>query len=90
MTDQFILRFFVILRDLGCVPEKKGPFANHQTAIKFIREVIACRSPTTQITVASLTPNHDLIVNDGREAIEMIDGLLTAARKRAVRRRRLS
>lgn len=67
-------RHWVIVRDPGCIPEKKGPFPVDRVS-GFIRELIACRSAETQITVVSLTYDYDIWVDDGRERIVIEDSL---------------
>lgn len=62
-------RRFVILRDAGMIPEKKGPFRTYEQTLTFVREAIACRPTDTLITVAALTWNQDLWVEDGRALV---------------------
>jgi len=63
------MRCFVILRDDGCVPEKKGPFGDFRQAVGFAREAVAARPASTQITIVRPLPDGDLDVCDGREAL---------------------
>jgi len=72
--QETILHGFVIVRDPGCAPEGKGPFP-HGHVSTFVRELIACRPAGTEITVALLTWNHELWVDDGREMITIEDAL---------------
>lgn len=64
-----VKKYFVILRDAGCVPEKKGGWRESKAATDFIREVIACRPATTEITLVHQTWYDDIWVSDGREYI---------------------
>lgn len=68
-----VRRSFVILKEAGNAPEKKGPFVTSEHLEQFVREVIACRHPSTTITVCCLTWNDDLWVDDGRGMIKMFD-----------------
>lgn len=70
-----VSRRWVILRDRGCAPEKKGNFRTDAHLIGFVREAVRVRAADTQITVAQLTWNHDLWVQDGREMIAIADAL---------------
>ncbi len=74
---------WVILREPGCVPERKGPFAHGGgRLVGFLREVMRAR-PGAYITVASYAFGR-LCVQDGPEALMMLDG-----RSRSVARRHL-
>lgn len=75
MSDGQVKKRFVILRDIGRVPEKKGPWLTPELAETFLREVIACRPATTEITYVQLTWNDDLWVEDGREYIKIADAM---------------
>lgn len=61
---------WVIVRQPGCVPERKRP--PEQTpagTLAFLREGFACRPEGTQFTVVELTHDYDLHVWDGREGV---------------------
>lgn len=77
-----VKRAFVILKEPGRVPEKKGAFVTDDHLYKFVREVIACRHPDTQITVCRLTWNDDLWVDCGREMIAIDDSIKPKRRRR--------
>jgi len=78
-----IKRAFVILKEPGCSPEKKGAFLTDDHLEEFVRECIACRSKETQITVCSLTWNDDLWVDDGRGMIAMYDSWKSRRRRKS-------
>ena len=70
-----VKKYFVILRDAGCTPEKKGGWCDSKAATDFIREAIAGRPATTEIALVQLTWNDDIWVSDGREYIAMDDAV---------------
>jgi hypothetical protein len=75
MSDGQVKKYFVILRDVGCVPEKKGSWPTSKMATDFIREVTSCRPATTEIALVQLTWDDDIWVSDGREYIAMDDAV---------------
>lgn len=64
-------KLWFILREPGCVPERKGPFPHSMTR-PFVREVMDAR-PTAHITVLSIH-GDDIEVQDGPEWLMMADG----------------
>jgi hypothetical protein len=75
MSNGQVKKCFVILRDVGHIPEKKGPWLTHEHAEAFLREAIACRPATTEITYVQLTWDGDLWVEDGREYVKIADAM---------------
>lgn len=72
---------WIILREPGCVPQRKGPF--RATDIKaFLLEVFDAR-PSAHVTVLTLSEGGPG-VQDGPECLEMID---RRYRQRAARHR---
>lgn len=65
-------RFWLILREPGCVPERKGSWPASMMA-SVLREFMEAR-PMAFITVLTLGHSGDPIVQDGPECLEMIDG----------------
>lgn len=61
-----ILRAFVILKEPGKIPEKKGPFTSYELLNRFIDELETHR-PTAELTICELTWDLDLWVESGRE-----------------------
>jgi len=74
-------KYFVVLREEGCVPEKKGGWPTREAAIEFVRECAGCRPASTLITLLTLTWDDDLWAECGREALH-IDDVLTGGRRR--------
>lgn len=74
MSDGSILKYFIEIREPGCVPEKKGPFPPDYTkAIEFVREVFGCRPDGTKVSLIGLTWDHDLWINDGGVELRIND-----------------
>jgi hypothetical protein len=68
-------RHWVIVREPGCVPQKKGPFLFDQVD-GFLQELVDCRPEGTQLTIVSLTWDFDVWVDDGHERLgrhELLD-----------------
>lgn len=65
-------RFWLILREPHCVPERKGPWPAKMTA-QVLREFMDARSGAF-ITVLTIGHDGGPIVQDGPECLEMIDG----------------
>jgi hypothetical protein len=63
-------RHWVIVREPGCVPQKKGPFPFDQLD-GFLQELVDCRCADTDLTVVSLTWDFDVWVQDGRERLSI-------------------
>lgn len=62
---------WVIVRDFGCVPERKLPMSDDRTALRdFLRELVQCRSDLADITVLHLMPTGP-DVQCGREWLSM-------------------
>lgn len=61
-------RHWIIVREPGCTPEKKGSF-KHDQVDGFVRELVDCRPPGTDITIVSLTWDFDVWVDDGRRKL---------------------
>lgn len=74
-------RVWFILREPGCVPQRKGPF-RHEQVKAFLRSLLSER-PTALVTVLRISDGEP-DVQDGPECLEMIDGRLRsiAARHR--------
>lgn len=79
-----VRRAFVILKQPGRIPEKKGAFLTEEHLEKFVRECIEAY-PQREVTIAvcRLTWNDDLWVDDGREMIGIIDSFKPRRRKKA-------
>lgn len=73
MADSQIKKIWIIVHEPGHVPEKKGSFSNDDKAEAFLRELIACRPIGTRYTVARLTWDDDLWVDDGGETLSIIE-----------------
>lgn len=63
---------WLILREPGCVPERKGPFAPTDLA-NTLREFMKAR-PTASITVLTWDATGDPSVEDGPECLSILDG----------------
>lgn len=62
---------WLILREPGKVPERKGPFP-HRTLRKTLREFMAAR-PSAFITVVEIH-GTEISVEDGPQCLEVLDG----------------
>ncbi len=73
---------WLILREPGCVPERKGPFPP-QTLAATLREFMDAR-PSAFITVVEIH-GPEISVEDGPQCLEILDGrsAATAAKHRA-------
>lgn len=65
-SKEQILRAFIILKNPGCGPQKKGPFTSDELLHRFMEEVKQHR-PDAEVTVCRLTWDFDLWVESGRE-----------------------
>ena len=70
-------RAFVILKEKGKIPEKKGPFLTAELLDKFVDEVLACRPADTEVIIAELTWNDDLWLECARERAEIDKAMAT-------------
>jgi hypothetical protein len=64
-------RFWLVLQEPGCVPERKGPWRTRALA-STLREFMAAR-PTAYIHVLRLDFFGDPCVEHGPEVLQMID-----------------
>lgn len=65
-------RFWLELREPGCVPERKGPWPQAQIAT-VLREFMAAR-PEAFISVVTVSSTGEPFFQDGPEALMMVDG----------------
>ena len=70
---------WIIIRDAGCVPDRKGPFPDHLLK-QFLREALEARMGSF-VTVARVN-GDDLHVEDGPQYLEIMDGRFRALAKR--------
>lgn len=71
-------RAWLILREPGCVPERKGPFPT-RTIAKTLREFMAAR-PGALIDVLTTEGSPD--IEDGTQALEIADGRSASVARR--------
>lgn len=72
MPDSTLQAFWVIVTDPGCVPERKGPVADVNQLAAMLRELMDAR-PLSHLIVARIDGDQ-LYVDDGTQALELIDG----------------
>lgn len=65
-------KFWLILREPGCVPDLKGPWPHASTKM-VLREFLEAR-PSAFVTVLSWGDGGYPIVQDGPQCLEMLDG----------------
>lgn len=70
---------WVVIRDPGCVPQRKGPIAPGELA-RFLREAFEAR-PISYVEVVSAT-GSEIDIQDGPECLQMLDGRSMAAGSR--------
>lgn len=82
VVDEQVKRYFVIRRDVKCVPEKKGPFTSVELMTRFLREAIDVWPKDSKITLCTLTWDDDLWVDCGREYLHIMDSVYGEAAHR--------
>lgn len=71
-------RVWLILREPGCVPERKGPFP-YRTIAKTLREFMTAR-PSALIDVLTVEGSPE--IEDGTQVLEMSDGRSSSVARR--------
>ena len=65
-------RFWMLVRDPGCVPERKGPFLKADTADR-IREFMRAR-PFSFLSILTIDQSGLPSIEDGPEVLQSLDG----------------
>lgn len=65
-------RFWMLVRDPGCVPERKGPFLKVDTAAR-IREFMRAR-PFSFLSILTIDPSGQPSIEDGPQVLQTLDG----------------
>ncbi len=79
LGDSCVRRTWIIVREPNRVPQKKSPPDQSPSGVEtFLRELIACRPEGTKFTLARLTHDFDLWVDDGPCELEIGDALRDA------------
>lgn len=65
-------RFWMLVRDPGCVPERKGPYLKVDTAAR-IREFMRAR-PFSFLSILTIDQSGRPLIEDAPEVLQTLDG----------------
>jgi len=65
-------RFWMLVRDPGCIPERKGPYLKADTAAR-IREFMRAR-PFSFLSILTVDQSGQPSIADGPEVLQSLDG----------------
>ena len=87
MPDNTAPVFWIIVADPGCVPERRGPIRNVNELAMSLRQLMDDR-PWSHLIVARIDGDQ-LYLEDGTQALELIDGRSAPIARRHRERLRL-
>lgn len=74
------MKTYIVIRDPGCTPDRKGPFPPKRVA-GFLGEAMAAR-PFSYLEVITVHEDAEITVQDGPECLQLLDGRSMAVARR--------